>query len=182
MTYEQTTARYRIFYAKLLRFYPEPYRERFGKSMEQTFNDLCRERRETGNKIFGFILWSFAETSIGIIKERIRFMNMQNKNIARIAMGTGLILLIPLVLTMFNPNAHFNGGNGGGWDWAPGDFVAMGVLLFATGLALDFAVRKITHPIYRITASIAILTTILLIWVELAVDGVSQILKLLTTS
>lgn len=182
MAYEYTTARYRNFYSKLLRFYPKPYHERFGESMEQTFNDLCRERREAGGEIFGFVLWSFAETSIGIIKERITFMLMQNKNIARIAIGTGLILLIPLVLTLLNPSAHVNGGHGGGWDWGPGDFIAMGALIFATGLALDFAVRKITHPVYRIIASIAIVTVLFLLWVELAVDGVSQILKLLITS
>src|SRR4029077_16900076 len=38
-----TTARYRNLYAKLLRLYPKPYRERFGEEMEQTFNDICRE-------------------------------------------------------------------------------------------------------------------------------------------
>lgn len=40
--------RYRRWYRKLLRFYAKPYRERFAESMEQTFNDLCRERAARG--------------------------------------------------------------------------------------------------------------------------------------
>ena len=66
-----TTARYRNLYAKLLHLYPKPYRERFGEEMEQTFNDLCRERRKAGDGLFGFVLWVFAETSAGIIRENI---------------------------------------------------------------------------------------------------------------
>ena len=103
---------------------------------------------------------------------------MQNKNIVRIAIIVGLILLIPLVLTLLNPNARIYGGGGGGWDWAPGGFIVMGVLLFGTGFALDFAVRKLINPIYRVFAVIAIVVALLLIWVELAVDGVSQAVKL----
>jgi hypothetical protein len=38
--------------------------------MEQTFNDLYNERkRKTEQGLFGFVLWVFIETSIGIIKE-----------------------------------------------------------------------------------------------------------------
>ena len=88
-----------------------------------------------------------------------------------------LILLIPLVLTLLNPDARMNGGAGG--DWAPGGFVVMGLLLFCTGLAIDFAVRKITHPIFRMFAVAAIVLTLLAIWMELAVDGVSQMLAAL---
>jgi hypothetical protein len=74
MVPEHTTARYRHWYAKLLRFYPKPYRERFGESMEQTFNDLCRERQDAGEGLFGFVLWTFADTVLGIIDEGIKFM------------------------------------------------------------------------------------------------------------
>ena len=65
------TARYRNLYAKLLRLYPRPYRERFGEGMEQTFNDLCRERGKAGKGLFGFVLWVFAETSAGIIQREL---------------------------------------------------------------------------------------------------------------
>jgi hypothetical protein len=71
---EYATARYRQWYAKLLRFYPKLYRERFGEGMEQTFNDLCRERYEAGEGLLGFALWSFADTFAGILRERIILM------------------------------------------------------------------------------------------------------------
>src|SRR5690606_17156867 len=68
---KHATARYRQWYAKLLRFYPKLYLERFGEGMEQTFNDLCHERIKAGDKLFGFALWTFADTVVGIIKENI---------------------------------------------------------------------------------------------------------------
>ncbi len=40
------------------------------KSVYQTFNDLCNERKQQrGRGLFGFVLWTFGETAIGIIKE-----------------------------------------------------------------------------------------------------------------
>jgi hypothetical protein len=68
MANERTIARYRRWYRKLLRFYSRPYRERFAEGMEQTFNDLCRERAGAGG-LFRFVLWMFVETSAGIIRE-----------------------------------------------------------------------------------------------------------------
>jgi len=179
VTYEHASARFRSIYAKLLRYYPDPYRERFGESMEQTFNDLCKERQKAGDELFSFVLWVFVETSLAILKERIIFMITQNKNVVRIALMVGLILLIPLALTVLNPNAHLNGGKGGGWDWAPGDFLAMGVLLFGTGLAIDFTMRKLANPVHRVVAIVATVSVLFLIWVELAVDGVTQALEFL---
>ena len=70
MANEHAIARYRRWYRKLLRFYSRPHRERFAESMEQTFNDLCRERREAGEGLLGFVLWTFIETSAGIIREK----------------------------------------------------------------------------------------------------------------
>ena len=66
---EPSIRRYRNWYAKLLRLYPKPYRERFGEGMEQTFNDLCRERVKAERGLFSFALWIFLETSAGIIRE-----------------------------------------------------------------------------------------------------------------
>jgi uncharacterized protein len=39
-------------YAKLLRLYSKRHYERFGEGMEQTFNDLCRERRDQKRGLF----------------------------------------------------------------------------------------------------------------------------------
>jgi hypothetical protein len=63
-------------YKKLLALYPRGFREQLGESMERTFNDLCRERYETGGGLFGFVLWTFADTLAGIIKENIKKENI----------------------------------------------------------------------------------------------------------
>jgi len=105
--------------------------------------------------------------------------NVGRKRITRLALIVGGILLIPLVLTLLNPNAEIYGGGGGGWDWMPGDFLVMGALLFATGLAIEYARNKLANPVYRAIAIIAIILALLAIWVELAVDGVSQALQIL---
>lgn len=99
---------------------------------------------------------------------------MVRKNIVRIAIAVGLILLIPLVLTLLNSRPE-----GEGWHWELGDFIFAFVLLFGTGLAIDFSVRKFASPVYRVLAITAIVAVFLLIWVEVAVDGVSRALKLL---
>src|SRR5688500_1016702 len=54
MASEPSIQRYRNCYAKLLRLYPKPYRERFAEGMEQTFNDLCRERVKENRGLFSF--------------------------------------------------------------------------------------------------------------------------------
>ena len=57
-------------YKKLLRLYPQGFREQLGESMEKTFHDLYEERRvEDG--LFHFVFWTFAETTVGIIQEHI---------------------------------------------------------------------------------------------------------------
>jgi hypothetical protein len=67
---EQETAS--ALYKKLLNLYPRGFRERLGESMQQTFNDLYKERKQQAEQgLFGFVLWTFIETAIGIIRERV---------------------------------------------------------------------------------------------------------------
>ena len=61
-------------YKKLLTLYPRGFRERLGESMEQTFNDLYEERRIESSAWFGFILWTFAETGMGIFREHVTLL------------------------------------------------------------------------------------------------------------
>ena len=68
MVYDQNIVH--ALYKKLLGLYPREFRERLGDSMQQTFNDLCRERQTKGGW-FGFMLWTFAETAVGIIREHV---------------------------------------------------------------------------------------------------------------
>src|SRR4051812_45112156 len=69
MPSEASIRRCRNWYGKLLRLYPKAHRERFAKGMEQTFNDLCRERIEAQKGIFVLAVWTYIETSAAIIKE-----------------------------------------------------------------------------------------------------------------
>jgi hypothetical protein len=39
--------------------------------MEQTFHDLYTERKQAGASLFGFMLWTFMETAIGIFREHL---------------------------------------------------------------------------------------------------------------
>jgi len=59
----------RVLYKRLLSFYPQTFREQLAESMEQTFNDLCNEKRHTKRELFRFVLRTFIETAIGIFRE-----------------------------------------------------------------------------------------------------------------
>ena len=156
-----TTARYRNLYARLLRLYPKPYRERFGEEMEQTFNDLCRERRKAGDGLFGFVLWVFAETSAGIIRENITLVLMQNitRRLIVWAVVVALILLIPLVAMQFTSEVN----------WTLSDFVFAGALLFGTGLTYELVARKAGGIAYRAAVGVALAAAFLLVWINGAV-------------
>ena len=97
MAHEHSVRRYRSWYAILLRLYPKPYHERFGEPMEQTFNDLLRERAEEERRLLGCALWMFVETAAGIMRENMAFIIMRHKNTIRIALATAFILLLPLL-------------------------------------------------------------------------------------
>jgi len=52
---EQATAI--SLYKKLLACYPQAFHEKFAESMEQTFKDLCNEKKcKTNRGLFGFVL------------------------------------------------------------------------------------------------------------------------------
>lgn len=74
------------------------------------------------------------------------------------------ILLIPLLGTLFVD----------GWQWGPIDFIIMGALIFITGLLVELANKKIKDTNYKFIAIGGVIFALLLIWVELATDGVSR--------
>lgn len=94
---------------------------------------------------------------------------MQKRNIKQIAMIVGTLLIVPLFGNLFIE----------GWNWGPLDFVLLGAMLFVVGLAMDFVTRKIKKPAQRTLALAVIAVTFLLLWAELAVDAVSQLLSFL---
>lgn len=91
------------------------------------------------------------------------------KNVLRVLVIACLILFVPLLGNIFV----------NGWNWSILDFIFAFVMLFCTGLAIDFCARKIRRSIYRLLAIVGIVILFLIIWVELAVNAVSRVLDLL---
>jgi hypothetical protein len=161
MADEHAIARYRHWYRKLLRFYSRPYRERFAASMEQTFNDLCRERASAGKGLVGFVVWMFVETSARIVRENARYIMMQNtaRRLLLWAVVVALLLMIPLVAMRLTEVVN--------WDLF--DFVVIGGLLFGVGLAYELVARRSGNTVYRIAFGIGLVAALLLALVNGAV-------------
>lgn len=164
MASENALARYRGLYALLLRLYPKPHRERFGEEMRQTFNDLLRGRGGRDGGSLGFVLWLFAETFAGILKENMTFMKRRNKNILRIAIATAVLLLVPLAAMQLTDKV----------DWSVTDFAAAAALLFGTGLLYELVAGRGGTLVYRAAVALALGTALLLVWSNLAVGIVGN--------
>jgi hypothetical protein len=85
------------------------------------------------------------------------YIATQNRPFVRLAIATGLILLIPLVAAQLSDEV----------TWTLGDFVVLGALLFGSGLAFVFFARRMKK--HRAVIGGAILAALLLVWAELAV-------------
>jgi ABC-type cobalt transport system substrate-binding protein len=86
-------------------------------------------------------------------------MTTQNKRLSIILLIVVTILLIPFFVMQFTNEVK----------WSFPDFIIAGILLFGTGLLIDFILRKTKKINYRIVAIILIVLLLLLIWAELAV-------------
>lgn len=84
---------------------------------------------------------------------------MESRSILRIAFGTALLLLVPLVAMLLTDEVN----------WSPADFVVAGFLLFGTGLAYERVARKGGSTAYRAATAVTMVTALLLIWMNLAV-------------
>jgi len=69
------------------------------------------------------------------------------------------ILLIPLIAMQFTDEV----------DWNFMDFIVAGVLLFGTGLMIDFTLKTMNKSKYKFAIILVIIVILLLIWAELAV-------------
>ena len=90
--------------------------------------------------------------------------HFDSKQLLRVVFATAAILLIPFVAMQFT----------GEVDWTASDFVIMGVLLFGTGLLLQFAANKLRGTKSRLIAIAAIAFVFLFVWAELAVGIVGS--------
>ena len=146
--------RYRTWYAMLLRLYPQPFRERFGEGMEQTFHDLCREHKDTGRGLFGLAVRIFFETSVGIVRENITRMNQLGKTMLRVALGALAVWMVPLVASQFVED----------WHWGVGGFVRVYVLFFLTGMLIALVARRMGAWSYKVGVGVALVAGLALGW------------------
>ena len=83
----------------------------------------------------------------------------ENKRLIGIVLTAALLLLLPFIAMQFTNEVN----------WSLFDFIVAGVLLFGTGLACEFVLRKVKKMKHRVAICAGILVMLLLIWVELAV-------------
>jgi hypothetical protein len=87
--------RTRTAYRALLRLYPRSFRERFGESMEQTFDDLRRERSTAGGGMFGLVIRTFVDTSLGVARENVAALSRAKLARHHRSALIGLLLFLP---------------------------------------------------------------------------------------
>jgi hypothetical protein len=80
-------------------------------------------------------------------------------SLARVAVATGLLLLIPFVAMQFTREVA----------WGLVDFLAAGALLFTAGAAMVLAIRHFERPGQRAFVVTAIVVAVAAVWAELAV-------------
>ena len=169
MSPERAIGRYRRWYARLLRLYPKPFRERFAEPMAQTFTDLARERADEKQSLVGFALGTFAETTAGIMRENMTQL-MQTRTVVRWVLITAAVLAVPALAMAFNLALPDPGsGTEDGVSWGPMDFATIGVLVLFSGLLYEYASARAGTFAHRAAVGIAVLAGPGLIWVNLAV-------------
>lgn len=75
------------------------------------------------------------------------------------AVVTMVLLAIPLLAMQITDEVQ----------WEVTDFLVMGVLLFSTGLAFEWLLRRKGSSLYRIAVGLALFSTLLMTWANLAV-------------
>lgn len=161
-------------YGKLLTLYPRAFRERLGESMEQTFSDRYSEIQQTQHGVFGFTLWVFTETAVGIAQEHIfTIKENQMKNILthiKSPAFISLLLVVPFMILEMVSTRDLN--------------TIFNIPLFGVMWLLPLAFLLILTPIVRnmrtgnsITAkpvtfvfSIIFLILIAFVWVSIVAD------------
>ena len=86
-------------------------------------------------------------------------MSLQLKRFIIVLIVSVSILLVPFLAQQFTDEVN----------WSLSDFLIAGLMLFGTGILIDFLLRKIDKVSHRIIAIVIILLVFMLIWAELAV-------------
>jgi hypothetical protein len=155
----RSAKRWGAWYARLLRLYPERHRQRFGEGMQQTFNDLCRERSRTSRRLTGYVVWMFAETLFSILRETMMTMATRNKRLFTLLAGVACLLMVPMIAMRFTQEVN----------WSAFDFLVAGALLVAACLTFEFFARRAATSAGRVIVGIAVFAVLVIAWIELAV-------------
>ena len=83
----------------------------------------------------------------------------RNWDIISVFVVTALILMLPLIAMQFSEEV----------DWKPGDFLIIGVILIAAGLAFVYTARRVDDAGRRLALAAAFFVALLYVWAELAV-------------
>lgn len=84
---------------------------------------------------------------------------MEVRRVIRVALITGLLLLVPFIAMQFTDEVN----------WTAGDFVVMGTLLLIVGFVFELIVRRVKDKDRRFVAAVVLLLAFLYVWAELAV-------------
>jgi hypothetical protein len=173
MAADHRIARYRRWYARLLRLYPGPMRDRFAEPMAQTFADLCRERAHANRSVLAFVLEAHVETSAQIVREHMTRLS-PTRTVARSALITAAVLAVPLLAMVFRLGVPDPGSGTEGVNWSPMDFAIVGVLVFGSGLLYQYGSAPAATSAHRLAVAIAVLAGLALVWINLAVGMIGD--------
>ncbi len=162
-------------YDLLLKFYPENYRAEFEEEMKFVFSESLKDAYSEHGDPRLVTLWirTMIDTGKSLVIQHIENQKgiysmktkntdflMQNKSILWVALGTGLLLMIPFIGMLVSDE----------WKWGLFDFVFMGALIFGTGLTFVLIARQMNNLFYRIAVGVAGVAGFLLLFVNAAVE------------
>jgi predicted cobalt transporter CbtA len=90
-------------------------------------------------------------------------------NILRVAVVTGIILLLPFLAMQFNWQVADPGNGTDGVNWTLSDFIVMGTLLMSVGLTYELIIKRVANSRRRRLWTVALALGFLWLWAELAV-------------
>ena len=93
------------------------------------------------------------------VSSKISMTDSISRNIIITAIIASIILLIPLLAMQFTDEIV----------WSVFDFTAAWTLLFCAGLAYTLISRKMKNKSYRIAVAVAVITSLVIMWANLAV-------------
>jgi hypothetical protein len=96
-------------------------------------------------------------------------MTTQPMHYLRWVLVTAVVLAIPAILMAFDIALPDPGSGSGGVNWGPVDFAAIGVIVLGAGLLYEYACSRGGSTAHRAAVGIAVLASLGLVWVNLAV-------------